>query len=87
MSIDPVEVLGFLAGGVGALASGPQIAKIIRTGDAKDVSTTAYLIMLAGAALWVAYGALRGLTPVMLWNAVWFCTSAWVLGLKVWAKK
>jgi len=87
MTFEPVEALGFVAGAIGALASGPQIVKIIRTGDAQDVSATAYLLMLAGAALWVTYGALKGLAPVMLWNAVWFCTSAWVLGLKAWSKK
>lgn len=78
-----VEALGFAAGALGALASGPQIVKIVRTGDAKDVSGAAYLVMLAAAALWVGYGALKGLAPVMLWNAVWFATSALVLVLKV----
>ncbi len=82
MTFDLVEALGFVAGGIAACASGPQIVKIIRTGDAKDVSATAYLVMLAAAALWVGYGALKGLAPVMLWNAVWFATSAWVLVLK-----
>lgn len=82
MAFDLVEALGFVAGGTAACASGPQIVKIIRTGDAKDVSTTAYLVMLVAAALWVAYGAFKGLAPVMLWNAVWLATSAWVLVLK-----
>jgi len=86
MSFDLVEALGFVAGAVGAFASGPQIVKIIRTGDAKDVSATAYVVMLVAAAMWVAYGSLRGLAPVMLWNAVWFATSAWVLVLKARSK-
>lgn len=86
MSEALIEALGFVAGALGALASAPQIIKIIRTGDARDVSRTSYLVMLCAAALWVGYGALRGLVPVMLWNAVWFATSAAVLVLKLRAK-
>lgn len=82
-----VEVLGFVAGGLGALSSAPQIFKIMRSGDASDVSRTTYLIMLAAAALWIAYGAARGLMPIIVWNSVWFCTSIWVLVLKFTAKK
>lgn len=86
MSDALVEALGFAAGACASLASAPQIIKIIRTGDARDVSRTAYIVMLIAAALWVSYGALRGLVPVMLWNAVWFATSAAVLFLKLRAR-
>lgn len=80
------EGVGFLAGAFASLASAPQIVKIIRTGDAKDVSRTAYIVMLIAAALWFSYGAMRGLVPIMVWNAVWFLTSSIVLFLKFRAK-
>ncbi|MET0181377.1 MAG: PQ-loop domain-containing transporter [Caulobacterales bacterium] len=87
MSGFAVEALGFIAGGVASLASAPQIIKIIRSGDAADVSRTTYFIMLAAAALWTGYGLLRGIFPIVLWNIVWFITSSWVLVLKFTAKK
>ncbi len=79
----PVEAIGFAAGALGALAAAPQIFKIARTGDAKDISLNAYLIMLAAAGLWIIYGALRGLAPIVLWNSVWLATSVLVIVMKL----
>lgn len=82
MQFDLAEMVGLVAGFVGAFAFAPQAFKIVRDGDASGVSALTYAMVLAGALLWGTYGVLRGAPSIMLWNAVAAALAAMVLVLK-----
>ncbi len=82
MQIDLTEVVGLVAGFVGAFAFAPQAFKMVRDRDASSVSALTYAMVFAGALLWGAYGVLRGAPSIMLWNAVAAGLAAMVLILK-----
>jgi len=82
MQFDLAEMVGLVAGFVGAFAFAPQAFKIVRDGDASGVSALTYAMVLAGALLWGTCGVLRGAPSIMLWNAVAAALAAMVLVLK-----
>ncbi|MBU6371146.1 MAG: hypothetical protein KJS97_00340 [Alphaproteobacteria bacterium] len=81
--IDPVELLGLVAGFFGTFASAPQALKIWRTKSAQDVSLSMFVMALAGSVLWGAYGLAKDLPSVLFWNGVAICQFALVIGLKL----
>jgi MtN3 and saliva related transmembrane protein len=83
MLSDNVEVLGLIAGFIGAFAFAPQAFKILRDRDASGVSALTYAMVLSGALLWGAYGVFRGAPSIVLWNAVAAALAAMVLFLKL----
>jgi len=68
--MDPADVLGAAAGVLTSCASLPQLAKIIKSKHAVDVSLSMILTLIAGLILWVAYGLLRQDWPVIATNSL-----------------
>lgn len=83
MQSDATELLGLVAGFIGAFAFAPQALKILKDRDAANVSALTYAMVLAGAVLWGAYGVLRAAPSIVLWNAVAAGLAATVLILKL----
>lgn len=83
MQSDNIEVLGLVAGFIGAFAFAPQAFKILRDRDASGVSALTYAMVLSGAFLWGAYGVFRAAPSIILWNAVAAALAAMVLFLKL----
>lgn len=83
MLSDTTEIVGLIAGFIGAFAFAPQAFKILRDRDASSVSALTYAMVLTGALLWGAYGVLRGAPSIILWNAVAACLAGMVLVLKL----
>lgn len=82
MHADSTELLGLVAGFIGAFAFAPQAFKIIRDRDASGVSALTYAMVLTGALLWGTYGLLRGAPSIIIWNAVAAALAGLVLILK-----
>jgi MtN3 and saliva related transmembrane protein len=83
MQTDVTEVLGLIAGFIGAFALAPQALKILRDRDATNVSALTYAMVFSAALLWCCYGVLRGAPSIILWNLVSASLAALVLALKV----
>lgn len=83
MQSDGIELLGLLAGFIGAFAFAPQAFKILRDRDATNVSGLTYAMVLSGALLWGAYGVLRAAPSIIVWNVVAASLAALVLALKL----
>lgn len=83
MQSDSTELLGLVAGFIGAFAFAPQAFKIIRDRDASGVSALTYGMVLTGALLWGTYGLLRGAPSIIIWNAVAAALAGLVLILKL----
>jgi MtN3 and saliva related transmembrane protein len=70
MTIEPVELLGLVAGMISTFAALPQMVKIIRTRRAEDVSLVMFLMAFTGAVMWAAYGFLKPAASIVFWNVV-----------------
>lgn len=64
------EILGFIAGLLVTLALVPQLIKIFRLKSAVEISLPFTILLLVGMFLWLGYGILFQLIPVIFWNAV-----------------
>lgn len=83
MALDPVEVLGLAAGIVSTSAALPQLVKIIRTRRAADVSLAMFVIALAGAVMWLAYGLLKPAPSIVFWNIVGALQMSVIVAVKL----
>ena len=48
----------------------PQLKKVWETGSTEDISLKMFLILAAGIALWIVYGAIKADAVIMLANAI-----------------
>lgn len=74
--------LGYTAGIVTSLCYLPQITKIIRLREARDISTRANLLLCFGLSLWTAFGFLQGDWPIVAANMVSIGLVIGILALK-----
>ncbi len=81
--MDPLSLLGFIAGALTTGAFVPQVVKVWRTKSTRDISLSMWLILCAGIALWIAYGLLTRSAPVVAANAVTLALAAAVLACKL----
>lgn len=63
-----VELLGFLAGCITVVSFVPQVLRVWRTRQTRDLSLGAFGLLAAGSALWLAYGVLTRAWPVIFTN-------------------
>lgn len=80
--MDPVELLGLLAGVLTTSAFVPQAVQSWRTRSARDVNLGLLVLMATGNALWFTYGALVGSWGLVAAN---LCTLPLCL-LVLWVK-
>lgn len=70
----------------GALTTGslvPQLLRIWKTKSARDISLAFTALFLAGISLWLVYGIVAQLLPVVIWNAVSAALMAAILVFKL----
>lgn len=64
------EILGFAAGIFTTFSLVPQLYRVLRLKSATEISLAFTLCMAFGNLLWLIYGILSHLAPVMLWNVL-----------------
>ena len=64
------EFLGFIAGALTTFSFVPQVFRVYKLKSARDISLPFTIAMALGGVLWLAYGFVFKLYPVMLWNAL-----------------
>ncbi len=72
------EVMGFVGGALTTGAFIPQVVRVYRNRSAGDISLPFTIAMILGAVLWLTYGILNRLYPVIFWNSL---SVVLVLGL------
>ena len=77
-----VQLVGFAAGTLTALALVPQVLKTWRTRSAADLSAAMLGAQIAGLALWIVYGVALGSLPMIVTNVVTLSLSLMLLGLQ-----
>lgn len=63
-----VEAIGVIAACLTTLSFLPQALRIWRSGSARDVSLTMYLMMFTGQVMWLTYGAVIGSASLIFSN-------------------
>lgn len=81
--LEPIEMLGMIAGMFGTFAALPQAIKIVRTRSAGDVSLVMFLMALTGAVLWGIYGWLNQAPSIMFWNVIAIVQISAIIALKL----
>ncbi len=66
----PVDIVGYLAACFTTFSLLPQIVRIWRLKEAKDVSLFMPLMVATGSILWLVYGLMISSLPVITANAV-----------------
>jgi len=64
-----VQILGLIAGVLTAIASMPQLIKVIKTKNVDDISWLMLVILISGLSLWIWYGFKQEELPIILSNA------------------
>jgi MtN3 and saliva related transmembrane protein len=81
-AMDPVKILGLVAGTLTTIAFVPQVVKTYQSRSAKDLSLGMFLIFCTGTMGWLAYGILTDNFPVIAANAVTLMLSFVLLYFK-----
>jgi MtN3 and saliva related transmembrane protein len=62
------NIIGILAGILTGVAALPQLIKLIKEKDGKQLSPVMLLVLIAGLISWVVYGVLKEDWPVIITN-------------------
>lgn len=81
--MNPVTIIGLTAAILTTLAPIPQLIKIFRQRETKDISLVMYIVVTIGIALWMIYGFLINNLPIILANIVTLIVTISILFLKI----
>ena len=77
------EYLGLVAGFLSTVALVPQILRVYRLKSAREISFLYNTSLLLGIILWLVYGILLGLVPIIIWNIIGLVLTCLLLLAKV----
>lgn len=63
------NILGIIAGVLTSISMIPQLVKVIREKNVKDISLLMLLVLISGLSLWVWYGIVKNELPIILSNS------------------
>jgi MtN3 and saliva related transmembrane protein len=67
-----VEYLGLVAGALTTFSTVPQIIRVYKLKSAREISLLFNSSLLVGVGLWLVYGIIKGLLPLVIWNSIGF---------------
>lgn len=76
-------IIGIIAGALCTISFLPQVARILRTRNTKDLSLSTFLIFSLGICLWLIYGLLIKDIPVIAANAFTLILVLIIVALKI----
>lgn len=81
--MDVITLIGFLAALLTTTAFIPQVLKIVKTKNTKDISLGMYVIFTSGIACWLIYGILIMNIPMITANCITLLLASLVLFYKI----
>jgi len=79
----PTDLLGLAAAVIGTIAMAPQVIKICKTKNTRDLSLGTFILVLLMLFLWFLYGLLIGSYPIIIGNAVGFALNIYIVVMKI----
>jgi MtN3 and saliva related transmembrane protein len=64
------EILGLVAGFFTTFAVVPQIMRVYKLKSAREISVIYNTMMLGGILIWLVYGIMLDLVPIIIWNII-----------------
>jgi len=64
------EYIGYIAGFLTTFAMLPQVLRVYRLKSAREISIIFNTSILLGVVLWLVYGIVLGLVPLIVWNSI-----------------
>lgn len=77
-----INILGIIAGVCTTVSFVPQVVKIFKTKQVRDISLCMYIILTTGILLWLIYGIFLGKIPIILANIMSFILCVFVIVMK-----
>lgn len=78
-----IEILGLSAAVLGTISLIPQVIKIWRTHSTQSISLVMYLIICTDSILWLIYGILLSLRPLIIQSTLTFVCALAVIIMKI----
>ncbi len=78
-----IEAIGYIAGFLAMITFLPQLIKTVRSKSADDISMLMLLLTLATNVLYIIYGALLRLYPIVIMVGIMTCTVILQILLKM----
>lgn len=73
------EILGLVAGVFTTFAVVPQIMRVYKLKSAREISVIYTSALLFGVLIWLVYGIMLDLVPIMIWNSIGAVLNGWLL--------
>jgi len=83
MDSNLINTLGLVAGFCTTISIVPQMVKVHRTRQTRDISLGMFGLLAFGVALWTIYGFLINKPPIIIANSVSFVLILYVLIMKL----
>lgn len=64
------DYIGYVAGFLVSFALVPQIMRVYKLKSAREISVLYTSGLLLGLFLWLTYGIILGLVPIIVWNII-----------------
>ena len=81
--MDHVTLVGSLAAACTTISFVPQVVKVYRTKETRDLSLLMYVIFSAGVFLWLCYGVMTKSLPIMIANFITLIFSLYIVAMKI----
>lgn len=78
-----ITIIGLVAGALNTFCYLPQVIKIWKTKQTRDLSLAMYLILTTGTILWFIYGLALNQAPIYLANGVALLLTISIVYLKI----
>jgi MtN3 and saliva related transmembrane protein len=73
------DILGLVAGVFTTFAVIPQIMRVYKLKSAHEISLIFTATLLTGVLIWLVYGIVLGLAPLIIWNSIGAVLNACLL--------
>ena len=84
MHISLIDWIGYLAATLTTASFVPQAWLTFKTRDVSGISLGMYTAFTVGIALWLVYGILISVWPIVIANTITLLLAAGILGMRVW---
>lgn len=74
-----IDIIGYIAAALTTAAFIPQALRTIKTKHTQDLSLNMYISLNIGIVLWLTYGILQNVTPIIIANVVTLCFTSVIL--------
>lgn len=80
-------IIGLLASGLTAFSLVPQLSKLVKEKESKDLSVVMLIVLISGLGLWIYYGTLKDDVIIIVSNSMAFLINVITLALAVYYKR